>query len=360
MKLPRLPQQMQDNFLEFNFMTDTSILIIYTGGTIGMIKDHETEVLKPFNFDNLYNYIPVLKDFHYHLEVVSFEPIIDSSNINLNHWVKLTELIQENYEIYDGFVILHGSDTMAYTASVLSFMLENLNKPVIITGSQLPLGELRTDGRENFITAVEIAASYEDNTPVVPEVCIYFENKLYRGNRTYKYNAENFNAFLSGNYPVLADAGVNLKFHHRRILKPNFKKLKIHTNLSQDVAILKLFPGMSKDYVAAILGIANLRALVIESFGSGNATTELWFIEMLKTAINKGLIIVNISQCLSGSVDMGKYETGKHLLDIGVVGGKDMTTAAALSKLMILLGEYSDNKTIVKKFNKLFCGEFSQ
>jgi len=341
-------------------MNDTSILIIYTGGTIGMVKDHKTGVLKPFNFDNLYNYIPVLKDFNYNLEVISFEPLIDSSNIKPQHWVKMVELIQKDYENYDGFVILHGSDTMAYTASALSFMLENLNKPVIITGSQLPLGELRTDGRENFITAVEIAASFEDNTPVVPEVCIYFENKLYRGNRTYKYNAENFNAFLSGNYPVLADAGIHLKFYSNRILKPNFKRLKTHKNLSCDVAVLKLFPGMSSNYVDAVLNIADLKAVIMESFGSGNATTETWYLDRLKSAIDKGLFVVNISQCLSGSVDMAKYETGKHLLDIGVVGGKDMTTAAALAKLMVLLGEYSDNETIVKKFNKLFCGEFSQ
>ena len=325
-----------------------------------MIKDQETGVLKPFDFDNLYNYIPVLKDFNYHLDVVSFEPLIDSSNIKPSHWVKLVELIQKDYENYDGFVVLHGSDTMAYTASSLSFMLENLNKPVIITGSQLPLGELRTDGRENFITAVEIAASYEDNTPVVPEVCIYFENKLYRGNRTYKYNAENFNAFLSGNYPVLADAGVNLKFYHNRILKPNFKRLKAHKNLACEVAILKLFPGMSKEYVEAVLNIKGLKAVVMESFGSGNATTESWFVETLKDAIDKGLIIVNISQCLSGAVDMIKYETGKQLFDIGVIGGKDMTTAAALAKLMVLLGEYTDNDIIIDKFNKLFCGEFSQ
>lgn len=340
-------------------MNDTSILIIYTGGTIGMIKDHETGVLKPFNFDNLYSYIPVLKDFHYHLEVVSFEPLIDSSNINPTHWVNLVEIIQKDYENYDGFVILHGSDTMAYTASALSFMLENLNKPVIVTGSQLPLGELRTDGRENFITAVEIAASYQDDTPVVPEVCIYFENKLYRGNRTYKYNAENFNAFLSGNYPVLADAGIHLKFYHNRILKPNFKKLKVHNNLATDLAVLKLFPGMNRNYVDAILNIQGLRAVVMETFGSGNATTEAWFMDKLKAAIDKGLLIINISQCLSGSVNMAKYETGKHLLDIGIISGKDMTTSAALSKLMVLLGEYSDNETIINKFNKSFCGEFS-
>ncbi len=340
-------------------MNDTSLLIIYTGGTIGMIKDQKTGVLKPFNFDNLYSYIPLLKDFNYHLDVISFEPLIDSSNIEPQHWVKLTEMIEEHYEDYDGFVVLHGSDTMAYTASALSFMLENLNKPVILTGSQLPLGELRTDGRENFITAVEIAAAKIDDTPVVPEVCIYFENRLYRGNRTYKYNAENFNAFVSGNYDVLADAGVNLNFYHDRILKPKFKKLKPHKKLSDKVAILKLFPGMNADYVDAILNIKGLRAVVMESFGSGNATTAEWFLSRLKKAIDKGLVVVNVTQCLSGKVDMSRYETGKQLLDAGVISGRDITTSAALAKLMVLLACYDDRKTVVNKFNKIFCGEMA-
>jgi L-asparaginase len=340
-------------------MNDTSILIIYTGGTIGMFKDSETGVLRPFDFDNLYSYIPVLKDFNYHLDVISFDPLIDSSNIKPVHWIKLTELIEKNYEDYDGFVILHGSDTMAYTASALSFMLENLNKPVIVTGSQLPLGELRTDGRENFITAVEIAAATIDDTPVVPEVCIYFENSLYRGNRTYKYNAENFNAFISGNYPVLADAGVKLKFYHNRILKPNFKKLKTHKSLSEDVAILKLFPGMTESYVDAVLNIKGLRAVVMETFGSGNATTEEWFPRKLKAATDKGLIIVNVTQCLSGTVDMTRYETGKHLLDAGVTGGNDITASAAVTKLMVLLGCHQNRETVVKKFLKPFCGELT-
>jgi len=351
---------MLNNFLEYKIMNDTTILIIYTGGTIGMIKDHETGLLKPFNFDNLYSYIPVLKDFNYNIEAVSFDPLIDSSNINPSHWAKLVEIIFENYESYDGFVVLHGSDTMAYTASALSFMLENLNKPVIITGSQLPLGELRTDGRENFITAVEIAASKIDDTPVVPEVCVYFENRLYRGNRTYKFNAENFNAFVSGNYPVLADAGMNLKFYHERILKPNFKKLKTHYDFSNDIAILKLFPGMSENYINAILNIDGLRAVILESFGSGNATTESWFLDKLQSSISAGLLVINVTQCLSGSVDMTKYETGKRLLDIGVISGKDITTAAALAKLMMLLPEYSDKEIIIEKFNKVFCGEFSE
>lgn len=336
---------------------DTSILIIYTGGTIGMMKDHASGTLKPFNFDNLYNYIPAFKAFNYRINAISFDPLIDSSNIQPCHWVKMAKLIEENYESYDGFVILHGSDTMAYTASALSFMLENLNKPVILTGSQLPLGELRTDGRENFISAVEIAAANIDGTPVVPEVCIYFENELYRGNRTYKYNAENFNAFNSGNFPILAKAGIELKFFHERILKPNFKKLKIHTNLETSVTTLKLFPGISKEHIEAVLNIKGLRALIIETYGSGNAMTESWFIELFEQAIKNGLIVINVTQCLSGSVDMLKYETGKRLNDIGVISGHDITSSAALTKLMVLLGENDDRQKVVERFNKVMAGE---
>ena len=340
-------------------MNDTSILIIYTGGTIGMIKDRKTGLLKPFDFDNLYSYIPVFKDFHYQIDTISFDPLVDSSDISPGHWVRLASIIEENYLDYDGFVVLHGSDTMSYTASALSFMLENLNKPVILTGSQLPLGELRTDGRENFITAVEIAACKEDDTPVVPEVCVYFENKLYRGNRTYKYNAENFNAFASGNFPPLAEAGVHLNFHSDRILKPNFKKLKVHKNLDNRVAILKIFPGMTSGYVKAILNIKELKALVIESFGSGNAPTAGWFLNSIKEAVNRGLIVVNVTQCLSGSVDMNKYETGRGLADAGVISARDMTTSSALTKLMMLLGEYQNRDRVVRQFQKVLCGEFT-
>jgi L-asparaginase len=341
-------------------MNTSSILILYTGGTIGMIKDRESGVLKPFDFDNMYNHMPALKTFPCELNVVSFDPLIDSSNIAPEHWIRMVEVIESNYEEYDGFVILHGSDTMSYTASALSFMLENLNKPVIITGSQLPMGELRTDGRENFITAIEIASTHVDDTPIVPEVALYFEDFLYRGNRTYKYNAENFNAFVSGNFPALADVGIYINYHPEYILKPNFKKLKTHKNLSGDVAVLKLFPGMSAQYVDAILNMDGLRAVVMESFGSGNATTEDWFHERLRTAIKKGIIIVNLTQCLSGTVDMNKYETGKKLQDLGIISGCDMTSSAALTKLMVLLGEYDQQNTVIEKFLKPLCGEMDK
>jgi len=337
----------------------TSILIIYTGGTIGMIKDQETGVLKPFNFENIYNQIPDLKEFKYNLEFYCFEPLVDSSNMKPELWKKIANVIGDRYEDHDGFVILHGSDTMAFTASALSYMLENLNKPVILTGSQLPLGFLRTDGRDNLITAIEIAAAIEDDTPLVPEVCIYFENQLIRGNRAVKYNAENFNAFVSGNYPVLADVGVYIKYKKEKIRKLNFKKLKINDTLDSNVGLLKLFPGISESFVRTLVNSPDMKALVLETFGTGNATSEKWFLKIIKEAINNGLVVLNVSQCMTGSVDQGKYETSIELENIGVISGKDISTEAAITKLMYLLGKDISNKEIKELLKKSLRGEIS-
>ncbi|HLO90485.1 MAG: asparaginase [Chloroflexota bacterium] len=316
-----------------------SILVIYTGGTIGMMKDPDTGSLTPFNFDTLYKHIPILESIDCRITSYSFDPLIDSSNMKPAFWIRLAGVIEVNYDKYDGFVVLHGTDTMAYTASVLSFMLENLNKPVVLTGSQLPMGVIRTDGRDNFINAIEIAAARENGKALIPEVCICFENNVMRGNRTSKFNAENFNAFLSGNYPILAKVGVHIKYNDQYIRVPSENNLVVHKNLDPGVAILKLFPGITENVVCSILSIAGLKAVILETYGAGNAPTDKWFIEALKKAIDSGITIFNVTQCKGGSVEMGKYETSLYLESIGVVGGYDITTESAIAKLMFLLGQ---------------------
>ena len=338
-----------------------SILIIYTGGTIGMIKDPETGVLSPLDFDQILDEVPELKRFGFNLSTISFSPVIDSSNLNPEVWIKLVKIIKEKYNNYDGFVILHGTDTMAYSASALSFMLENLDKPVIFTGSQLPIGTLRTDGKENLISAIEIAATEKNGQPLAPEVCVYFENKLMRGNRTTKYNSEHFNAFESPNYPNLAEAGINLKFNYEAIhYSTSDKELKIHTKLDTNIVVLKIFPGLSKNTLHTILNIKNIRAIIIETYGAGNASTEKWFLNELSEVIKEGKIVLNVSQCAAGSVDMTKYETGNELLKLGVVSGYDITTEAAVTKLMHLLGQKFDNNKIKLKINKSISGEITK
>lgn len=336
-----------------------SILVIYTGGTIGMVQHPDTGALQPFNFDDIYSQIPVLENIDANIEFYEFESLIDSSNMHPDFWIKLVTVIEKEYENYQGFVILHGTDTMAFTASALSFMLENLNKPVILTGSQLPLGIIRTDGRDNLINSIEIALAVKDGIPIVPEVAIYFENKLLRGNRTTKTNAENFSAFISGNYPSLAEIGVRIKYNYNFINWTNSKKLKVHKDLDYNVAILKLFPGISPHIVSSTLNTPNLKALILESFGSGNAPTNKWFIKQLENAINRNIIIFNVTQCKEGSVEIGKYETSIDLGRIGVIGGFDITTETAIAKLMYLLGAKLNSEKIKKLLITSLRGEIT-
>ncbi len=316
-----------------------SVLLIYTGGTIGMMQDARTGELKPFNFKALTKQIPELEKFDIKLSSISFKHPIDSSNMHPRVWIELATIIKDNYKLHDGFVILHGSDTMSYTASALSFMLENLSKPVILTGSQLPIGIIRTDGKENLITAIEIASAQKNKKPVISEVCIYFEYKLYRGNRTYKYNSAHFDAFKSPNYPALAEAGVDIKYNTSALLKASKKPLSVLPNLDNDIAVLKLFPGLSKKITLAILCTPGIKAVIIETFGAGNASTEEWFISALKQAIEKGIIIYNVTQCSEGRVIQGMYETSSALKKIGVISGHDITFESAIAKLMFVLGK---------------------
>lgn len=337
-----------------------AVLLIFTGGTISMSEDSATGALKPVAFEKLQEKLPELKQTGVMIHSIAFDPLIDSSDMHPVIWEKIALTIEKNYDEYDGFVILHGTDTMAYSASALSFMLENLSKPVIFTGAQLPIGMLRSDAKENLLTSIEIASAKENGVALVPEVCIFFEDTLFRANRTTKKNAEHFNAFNSYNYPALAKAGVHIKYFRSNIHYPEFEsKLRLRLNTDPNVAVLKLFPGISELVVNSILSTPNLKAVIIESYGAGNAPRINWLYTSLKKAIERGVIILNKSQCLTGSVEMGRYETSINLMAAGVLSAYDITIEALVTKLMFLLGECKNMEEVKQGLSKSICGEMT-
>jgi L-asparaginase len=338
------------------------VLVIFTGGTISMVRDSESGALQPASLQTFKAYVPELEVGEIAVDLYPFNPLIDSSNVNPTNWSKLAHVIYDHYEEYDGFVVTHGTDTMSYSASALSFMLQNLSKPVVFTGSQLPVGVLRSDAKENLLTSIEIAAKTDkDGNAMVPEVCIYMDGSLYRGNRTTKRNAEHFSAFNSYNYPALARAGVHITYHKEYIHRPNkTEALRLRDKTDCNVAVLKLFPGISESVVSAILGIPGLRGVVLETYGSGNAPSSEWLYKLLHSAVERGIIIVNKTQCNTGTVSMGQYAVSLPLLKAGVLSGYDITTEALLTKMMYLFGEHPDNTDMVKQLLQTpLCGELT-
>ncbi|MCB0792613.1 MAG: asparaginase [Flavobacteriales bacterium] len=341
-------------------MTTASVLIVYTGGTIGMVRDPRSGVMRPMDLARLEEQVPELQAMGVRLESISFERPLDSSDLGPEHWSRIAAIIGEHYQRFEGFVVLHGSDTMAYTASALSFLLEGLGKPVVLTGSQLPIGSIRTDARENLITAIEIASARDEfGRPMVPEVSVYFEYRLYRGNRTVKVHAERFQAFRSPNWPELAEAGVHIRYDRSAILPHRDRPFKVHDRIDTGVGVMRLFPGIRSTWVEGLLGSDGLQAVVMTSFGSGNGPTERRFLEALRRARERGITIINVTQCDGGRVEQGRYTTSASFNELGIVPGADLTVEAALTKCMFLLGQGHRGEALSERLKNPIAGELT-